>query len=116
MNNLNERTWALIAINEINPSNVNYVIRMNYTTLPNTNLIVNPLTRGLGKLYQRYITSGFSTLQLVVDQWAFNYTGASSLAKGEKYADCHVPAPFFTPYPTPAYDANPFFAQVCLFV
>ena len=109
--NTGDRTWALIALNEVNPSSVNYVIRLNYTTLPNTNLIVNPLTRGLGRLYQRYIISGYSTLQLAVDEWAFNYTGASR-ANEAAYQDCHVPTPFFTPYPTPPYDANPFFAQV----
>jgi hypothetical protein len=41
LNNLNRRTFALIVLREISVDTINYVIRQNYTTLPNTNQVLN---------------------------------------------------------------------------
>lgn len=94
---------------------MNYVIRQNYTTLPNTNLIRFRNGLGLNTAYQKYLTSGFLSLQQAVDDWAFEYT--DSLYDPESNADVPAectgpPRAVLTPYPTAAYDSNEFYRQV----
>ena len=70
MKNLDERAWALIVLDDgmddddlLHPK---YTIRMNLTTLPNTNVIVSWISIGLDTRYQRYYTSGFLSIRLYV--------------------------------------------------
>lgn len=101
---------ALIVFRQISPEKVNYVIRQNYTTLPNTNSVVNPFTIGLNTEYQNYYVSGFLSIQKAVDEWVFNryneQAGSSSKQCGSP------PNPTIAPFPTAAYDQNPFYLQV----
>jgi len=64
MKNLDERAWALIVLDDdddlLHPK---YTIRMNLTTLPNTNVIVSWISIGLNTQYQRYYTSGFLSIR-----------------------------------------------------
>ena len=39
-------------------THVDYAIRLNYSTVPNTNRITNWIARGLDSRFQRYTTSG----------------------------------------------------------
>jgi hypothetical protein len=119
-NHLGEYTWALIVIHSIDPSNINYEIRLNYTTLPNTNEVVNWISIGLDTTYQRYYLSGFLSLQDVIDQWAFQYVnnmnaaeqGTETLINGTNSNTCRKPAAASMPFPTAAFDQNIFFLAV----
>ena len=109
LNNINQRTTALIVLREITPSKINYVIRLNYTTVPDTNQIVSDLSLGINTDFQSYFLSGFLTLQNTIDQWAFNYTGALHPLS----TDCQAPPAIFAiPFPTYQYAKNPFYASV----
>jgi len=65
---------AVIHFNELNPDLgiFNISLRMNHTTLPSTEAddVFKYLPRGLWDKYQRYIWSGFLTLQNSVSLWA----------------------------------------------
>jgi hypothetical protein len=110
-NHLEEYTWALIVIHEIDPAMINYEIRLNYTTLPNTNEVVNWITIGLDTTYQRYFLSGFLSLQMVIDEWAFDQVNKmknSTLSQ----TTCQRPNPISMPFPTAPFDQNVFFLAV----
>jgi hypothetical protein len=117
-NHLEEYTWALIVIHSIDPSNINYEIRLNYTTLPNTNEVVNWISIGLDTSYQRYYLSGFLSLQDVIDGWAFQRVNEITAAEAEAGTNatngkiCQKPAAVSMPFPTAAFDQNIFFLAV----
>lgn len=96
LDNLDRRTFALIAIREISVDTINYVIRQNYTTLPNTNQVLNKLSRGLNREFEMYLLSGFLTLESTVDAWALNY----SVRQRNPDASCRAPAVTVVPFPT----------------
>lgn len=52
-----DKAWALVHFDELSPRNVEYSIRLNYSTVPNTNLITNFINRGLDTTYQRCSSS-----------------------------------------------------------
>ena len=106
LRNLDTPTLALIVLRQVTVKKVNYVIRQNYTTLPNTNIAVYRNSIGLNQIYQNYILSGFMTIQKTVDEWAFAYTNVSSKA------NCSPPNIVLSPFPTYAYDQNPFYIRV----
>jgi hypothetical protein len=140
LDNLQERTLALIVLREIEPAKVNYVIRVNYTTLPNTNRIVNRFTLGLDPSYQSYFLSGFLSLQSAVDNWVFEYMdenrpeGDEKTCRGNIALNSNSTTGFaafpgtggvdvgiaalqpnsvvFVPQPVYAYDENPFYGAV----
>lgn len=118
-NHLEEYTWALIVIHTIDPSNINYEIRLNYTTLPNTNEVVNWISIGLDTSYQRYYLSGFLSLQDVIDEWAFQHVNEMTAENAEADVSnatnrntCRKPAAISMPFPTAAFDQNIFFLAV----
>lgn len=63
LGNLGERTLALVVLKRIGRDKVKYKLRLNYTTLPNTNQIINDVALGLDRTYQKYTTSGFLTFK-----------------------------------------------------
>lgn len=124
-NHLNEYTWALIVVHSISPSDINYEIRLNYTTLPNTNEIVNWVSIGLDTTYQRYFFSGFLSLQNIIDDWAFDYINnqilestpifddpISNISSNINIGTCKRASPVTMPFPTAAFDQNIFFLAV----
>jgi hypothetical protein len=122
LSHLEERALALITISFAGPERVRYTIRQNYTTLPNTNQVVDDVSVGLNVEYQKYFFSGFLTLKDAVDLWAFNYSGAAAstfVPDPENDPDvpaatqtCAKPDMYFTPFPTPAFDTNIFYTQI----
>jgi len=110
LNTLDEPTLALIVVREVSNSKVNYVIRQNYTVLPNTNELVNYVAVGLDDTYQKYLLSGFLTLQRSIDNWVFQYTNSEN----PDYEECggSQPTPLLIPFPTPKYEVNPFYDSV----
>lgn len=119
---LDEPTWALIVLDKAEPTNLDFTIRMNYTSVPNTYILVDWYSMGLNKNYQTYILSGFSTLQQTVNEWMFNYTVSSMTAAADADSSCFMsqnssqqggpPRVLGIPFPTPKYTQNTFFSQV----
>ena len=114
MNHLEQPTLALIVLRQISTVKVNYLIRQNYTTLPNSNLIVRSISTGLFTDYQQYLLSGFLSIQNGVDAWVFNYTEAIYSPTNLNISQqCNGPPNIvLAPYPTQSYNANPFFLRV----
>jgi hypothetical protein len=75
---------------------------MNYTTIPNTNEIVNYVSIGLNPGYQQYYLSGFLTLQRTINEFIFS----------ANQCDEDLSGIWSMPMPTAAYAQNPFFLQV----
>ena len=75
-----ERTWAVINLEHTELDSIDYTLRLNYTTVPNTNIITDFLSVGLDTHYQRYYLSGFLTLQQTIDAFLFNRTVSMSNA------------------------------------
>ena len=108
--NLSERTWALLNFDELVPddNDFRYKIRMNYTTLPNTNEITNFVSIGLNTRYQQYYLSGYLTLQRTLNEFAF-----SQLDGGQcNVTDDAIPNMWSMPMPTAAYSQNSFYSAV----
>jgi ATP-binding cassette subfamily A (ABC1) protein 3 len=112
--NLKERTWALVDFSGQSPTLVGveeeedfqFKIRMNYTTVPNTNEITNYVAIGLNRDYQMYYLSGFLTLQRTLNEFAFSRDNVCTDRKEE------LASLWSMPMPTAAYSQNPFFTQV----
>lgn len=129
LGNLNERAWSLVVVRGVTRQKVNYVIRMNYTSLARTSTVLNRYQFGYNDLYQTYFYSGFVSLQQVIDDWVFNYTNtqskyppiyyntsiSSAAPPPRRLTYCDRPPShdtFYIPYPTLKYQQNPFFSQV----
>lgn len=130
MSNLNERTFAFIEFDESQDGGFDFAIRMNSTTLPNTSRIVNWVSIGLNRRYQRYYFSGFLSWQRTINEFALERMASQSELPGRVSDDdspatdsttgqqCIIPDPaewtntFMMPFPTPAYSQNPFFTAV----
>jgi len=105
---LNERAFAVIDLGGevFDPLEIDFTIRMNYTTLPNTNWVSRYISLGLSRRYQRYYLSGFMTVQRTLADFAFHM------------ADCagaELPRPsdlYGMPMPTAEYDQNIFYTAV----
>ena len=108
LKNLDRRALALINIRQITPQKINYVIRQNYTTLPNTNQVFISILRGLDPGFQSYLISGFLTLESTIDKWALDY----SVKQINPKASCVSPDVLTVPFPTYEFNSNPFYAQV----
>lgn len=114
LNNLDEYTLAFIVLEDVNTdSTIKYKIRQNYTTLPNTNQVVNWISIGLDTNYQEYILSGFLTLQSTVDDWLFSKLNASSNdTNNNNTQTCQKPNHVIIPFPTASFDQNIFYQAV----
>ena len=128
LNNIEDRTFAFIVLREISTKKVNYKLRMNYTTLPNTNEIINVFTLGLDPSYQSYFLSGYLSVQSAVDSWVMEYlANRTVLYTNSTYDDvdngifsseCNSLTyikpnnVLFVPYPTYKYEQNPFYTNV----
>lgn len=99
---------ALIVVDRADSEQVSYKIRQRYGTSPNTNQITNTPSTGFNTDYWMYMFSGFMTFKQAVDQWAFAYTDATNSASCAN----GPPAVTLTPFPTFAYDINPFYPAV----
>ena len=106
--NLNERAFTLINLGSdtFDPTEIDFTIRMNYTTLPNTNWISRYISLGLSNRYQRYYLSGFMSIQRTLADFAFELSGCEA-------AELPEPSELYTmPMPTAEYDQNLFYTAV----
>jgi hypothetical protein len=107
-NHEEDYTLALIGLREISEKKINYVIRQNVTTVPDTGLRVIYPTTYLSAEFERYILSGYLVLETTIDDWAFGHLQKSNLAP-----ECSAPPePIMMPFPTYRYDQNDFFIGV----
>ncbi|KAG5189427.1 hypothetical protein JKP88DRAFT_176875 [Tribonema minus] len=112
LDHLEEKAWAVIAIDEAAPGDVDYTIRLNYTTLPNTNIITDFLAVELTTEYAKYYASGFLTLQTTLDKFFFDYTVPAAAEAGAAGGQCSPPDVLGIPMPTPYFNQNTFFTAV----
>jgi hypothetical protein len=113
LDNLDDTAFALIALLQITPNKVNYKIRQNYTTLPNTNGVLNNPAIGINTDYQQYFFSGFLSLQRAVDAWVFDYVEVpQNNTLFPQHCTGAPPQAVLAPYPTFAYNQNPFYGSV----
>ncbi|GMI58829.1 hypothetical protein TeGR_g2438, partial [Tetraparma gracilis] len=113
--NLNERAFALVDLRDavLDPADVDFTIRMNYTTLPNTNRVTDFISLGLNKKYQRYYLSGFLTIQRTLAEFVY----ATEHCVDPDAEDAELPfSPaadlYAMPMPTPDYEQNVFYTAV----
>ena len=66
-------TLALISLKQITPKKVNYILRFNYTLLPNTNEAILRGSIGLNSQYQSYFTSGKKMFNIQYTCAFYNY-------------------------------------------
>ena len=81
-----------------NPDNLDFTIRMNYTTLPNTSRVTRWIARGLSRRYQRYYLSGFLTIQRTLADYVFATSGCDAtnpLPGSLDYFSMPMPTPDF---------------------
>jgi len=104
---LDERAFALVDLKAtlLDPAHVDFTIRMNYTTLPNTNRVTNFVALGLNRRYQRYFTSGFLTMQRTLAEFLFATAGCDGLLPPSSDV-------YSMPMPTPDYSQNVFYTAV----
>ncbi|GMH55684.1 hypothetical protein TL16_g01967 [Triparma laevis f. inornata] len=107
--NLNERAFVLIDLGSTtyNPDNLDFTIRMNYTTLPNTSRVTRWIARGLSRRYQRYYLSGFLTVQRTLADYVFATSGCDQTNPLPGSLDY-----FSMPMPTPDFEQNIFYTAV----
>jgi len=117
MNNLDERTFAVIDFDE-GENDFKYTVRMNSTSLPNTNEITRWVSIGLNENFHRYYLSGHITIQRTVNEFAISRRHSSLFGSGlSQEEQCSLPSTtawdvFTLPMPTPAYKQNPFFTTI----
>nr|XP_024376526.1 ATP-binding cassette sub-family A member 1-like isoform X3 [Physcomitrium patens]XP_024376527.1 ATP-binding cassette sub-family A member 1-like isoform X3 [Physcomitrium patens] len=106
---LERPTWAIIVVEHLDivGGNVDYKIRMNFTTVPSTWDTLHKRRKGLLSYYKRYYTSGFLSLQDAINGYVLQ------LAPKQKQADLFTHKPMWAaPFPTPAHMRNKFFHKV----
>ena len=132
--NANEPAWALIDmsktfssassqtkgdLNELlltrdDLNNATFIIRMNYTTIPNTSERATFFAPELNTNYQKYYLSGFLTLQQTLHDFAFSQASSVlSIEEPSMASNCLPQDPlqiWSMPFPTPQYNINTFFA------
>ncbi len=69
--------WAIVVVNNLDPvgGNVEYKIRMNFTTVPRTMKAAYKRRKDLRTYYKRYYTSGFLSLQVCSFSYKFQFWG-----------------------------------------
>lgn len=95
MNNLEERTWAIIHFDQTQVDDFQFTIRMNYTTLPNTSRVSNYVARGLDPDYRRYYLSGYLTLQHVLSSFALSRENCNPFDSSDVWS-MPMPTPFYS--------------------
>ena len=110
LDNLATRTWAVLVLDSVEPGSVDFTIRMNYTTVPNTHEIVNSANVGLYDQYEKYYLSGFLTLQRTLQDFARDQVRSAANAS----TACPAPGTpvLGIPFPTEAYDVNGFYESM----
>ena len=82
----NTGIWAYIDVNALDgaaiPPIFDYTIRINSTLVPTTNRIVDRFPKGLGENYAKYIYSGFTTIELELNEYFSHLVYSASVQAG----------------------------------
>ncbi|KAG0616755.1 hypothetical protein M758_5G140000 [Ceratodon purpureus] len=102
-------TWAIIVVNDfdIEGGNVDYKIRMNFTTVPSTWDTLHKQRKGLLTYYKHYYTSGFLSLQDAINGYVLQRVAKQNLSE----LLTHEPV-WGAPFPTAARTRNRFYHKV----
>lgn len=100
-NHSNYHLWALVEFHSLsfNPGRIEYTIRMNQSTIPETSTLSSPWGYGYDPTYKLYITSGFLTIQQEIERFilqaAENYTKkGKSIPRNVQNSAFFVQSPF----------------------
>jgi ATP-binding cassette subfamily A (ABC1) protein 3 len=113
-----DRVWAVInCVNlDVGGGNVEYTIRMNYSTIPHTNALSTSFHIGFDETYKQYIISGFSSIQQAMDVYILSKAdgkfipGTTDLLRSPNADRALIVE---VPFPTHEYRApNPLFATI----
>ncbi len=124
--------FALIIIHEkrgetlVNATNeiieqiyLDVTIRQEAGATPNTNILVMDPGIGFSTDYQKYVLGGFMTLKQAVHHWVISRANAEKMSYQTDHGNStcppikmELPQIAFTPFPTVAYQENPFFVNV----
>lgn len=89
--------------------NIDYKIRMNFTTVPSTWETLHKKRKGLLTYYKNYYTSGFLSLQDAINGYVLH------LAPKQNQVEFLTQKPMWgAPFPTPARTQNKFYHKVGL--
>ncbi|KAH8952939.1 hypothetical protein BDL97_09G111100 [Sphagnum fallax] len=108
--NVDNPIWAIVVVNHLDLFNgkIEYKIRMNFTTTPPTTDTIHRRRKGVLTYYKQYYTSGFLSLQDVINTYIFSLVPNPSEATTALYEKPMWSAPF----PTPAYIRNRYYETV----
>ncbi|CAK9883366.1 unnamed protein product [Sphagnum jensenii] len=108
--NVDNPIWAIVVVNHLDLFNgkIEYKIRMNFTTIPPTTDTIHRRRKGVLTYYKQYYTSGFLSLQDVINTYIFSLVPNPSEATTALYEKPMWSAPF----PTPAYIRNRYYETV----
>jgi ABC-type multidrug transport system ATPase subunit len=104
------RTWALLHFRAFNSSAVDYSIRLDNFALPPTQKVDDAQQIGFDNTFALYHTSGFLSIQKMVDDFIFDHAVRTGAAR----PDARPPASrglLLTPMPTAGYHYRSFFRQ-----
>lgn len=73
--------WALVNFNTLFDTDVDFTIRTNYTAVPTTKRVMYWRVRGIVSEYQKYIYSGFLTIQRSVEEYIAHVSYQDSIAE-----------------------------------
>eukprot|EP01083_Nonionella_stella_P146792 462174_1 len=111
------RTWALLNFEQINRREkvVNFEIRMNFTVIPNTRMVVTN-TRvelpGLDRDFLLYFSSGFLSIEQSVTAFLLKPEDGGSVVSGTSDGSVVSRPLMAAAFPTPAFDQNEFYGAI----
>ena len=101
--------WAVIVFDELTPGAVRYTIRMRFTLVPGTDEIASRYYRGLSTSYLKYYTSGFLTLQRLIEDTALAGVPGLFAVNGTAASVGAGRLVWGTPFPVAAFVHSSFF-------
>ena len=101
--------WAVIVFDELTPQALRYTIRMRFTLVPGTDELASRYYRGLSTSYLKYYTSGFLTLQRLLEDTALAGVPGLFTVNASATAVGAGRLVWGTPFPVAAFSRSSFF-------
>ncbi|GBG84246.1 hypothetical protein CBR_g38217 [Chara braunii] len=122
---ISRELWAVVVFHklDVQSGDVDYSIRMNYTSVPQTWRRVHRWHHGLHEAYKRYYSSGFMSLQSAINEYVLKAASGKALVgvagnweEGSE-EESFLPRPvdggiWGLPFPIGAYSHNMFYSAV----
>ena len=107
---LTNRTWALLHFRQLGGKAVDYSIRCDNFALPPTQEVIRKQTIGLNMEYSQYHTSGFLSIQKMVDDFLFERASRTGAARPASRPPASTGL-LLTPFPTAGFHFVQFYAS-----